>query len=106
MTIGGGGGIGFGKFSYVKVEPAIPHSKGLFTHTIWSKGFSIQLFNYYSYVQATPKCKNHGALKIIALHPYSSSEDCNSFLYIPTKHEGQENIGYGQVPIHFVLRKK
>lgn len=33
-------GVGFGKFSYVKVGHAIPHSKGLCTHAIFiEKGF-------------------------------------------------------------------
>lgn len=79
---GGGGGIGFGKCAYINVDSAIPHSKGLCSHTILVKRVFNSIMYYNPYVQATPKCKNHDTLKIIALHPYSSSEDCKFFLNI------------------------
>lgn len=61
MTFGGGGGeIGFGKFLYVNVDPAIPHSKGLCAHTILVKRVFNSIMNYNPYVQATSKFKNHG----------------------------------------------
>lgn len=61
-----GGGVGFGKFSYVKVGCVIPHSKGFGTHII----LVTRVVNYcYPYFQNV-KCKNVGALSIIYCFAY------------------------------------
>lgn len=88
--------VGFRKLPCVKqVIRQVPHSNGLYNYNLVKR-----VFNYFCqpYVQGNPKCKNSGTLKIIALHPYPTSEE-NQFFF-----EGTHNIRYQIWPMATFLR--